>query len=125
MKSPVRSVRSRVRKGSINSTIKTGVRVKAISLFLLINLLIWPTSGSAKQLGDFASTVVVSSTITITTAPMRAATYLVKLLFGSRRAQVRRPNTTSERTAAVSNIRINPARIVGYTGQRIQFSAVG
>ena len=55
MKSPVRSVRSCVRGVSFKSTIKTGFKTKAITLFLLINLMVWPTSGSAKQLGDLAS----------------------------------------------------------------------
>jgi RHS repeat-associated protein len=126
MKSPVRSVQSRLPKSSIKSANirPQGWKVKVISLFLLLNFLIWPSSGFAKDF-EAASTVVVASTITLTTGSFRTISYLFRHLFSSGRRQARQRETTADRNAQVSSIRINPARIVGYVGQKIQFSAIG
>jgi RHS repeat-associated protein len=91
----------------------------------VLNFLIWPTPGVAREFAKLASSAsaVVSSTIAITTEPLRAVSYLFKLIgSGKVRAQA---DTPADRTASVTSIRISPQKIVGYLGQRIQFSAVG
>src|SRR5215813_13375922 len=126
MNSPYRSSRVRAYKRFKSSLTFSRVSLtrRVVCLVLLINLLIWPTPGFAKDL-ETASTAVLSSTITLTTGSLRAVSYFLSRLFAPRRTQVRRADTTAQRTSAVSNIRINPARIVGYTGQQLHFSAIG
>jgi RHS repeat-associated protein len=125
MNSPYRSSRIRVHKRITSSLTFSRVSLtrKIVCLVLLANLLIWPTPGLAKDL-ESASIAALSSTITLTTGSLRAVSHFLSLLFGIRRAQTR-GETTAERTAAVTNIQINPTRIVGYTDQQLHFSATG
>ena len=59
-----------------------------------------------------------------TIAPVPVAIAWVKRMIRRSTTQQRR-DTTADRTSSVSRISITPARIVGYVGQQIAFTAVG
>ncbi len=95
------------------------LRRPVVCCVLILSLLFLPGSGTAyAQLPELAAGLAKFSTLPI--APLSA---LLKRLFG--KSTQRQQDTTSSRSNRVVNITINPAKIVGYQGQSVNFSAVG
>lgn len=107
---------------SVNKPIHRRRSRRLICLVLLLNLLIWPSPGLARQLGNLAADAVRSSSITITTGSVRIASYLLKALFRSQTA--RRKDTLADRLAQVARVEIWAHRFVAYQGQAQNFSAL-
>ena len=95
---------------------------KLICFVLLLNLLIWPAPGVAREFGEIASSAVVSSTVTVTTGSLRMVSYLLKVLFGSQTP--RRKDSPADRARAVASLRLNPNRLVGYENEGATFTAL-
>lgn len=104
---------------SIHRLIGRNLPRKVISLTLLLSLLILPISELAYQASFF-----VSIAINLTANSSRIISHTLASLFGASAASAQR-ETTADRTARVASIRITPAKIVGYTGQQLLFSAIG
>jgi RHS repeat-associated protein len=92
---------------------------RKITSFVLLSLFIFPVTDLAHQAPFFAS-----SAIKLTANYSRIVSKALASLFTASAANIRR-ETTADRTASVTNIRITPAKIVGYKNQPIKFSAVG
>ena len=107
---------------SLNKLFHRRLPRRLICLVLLFNLLIWPSTGVARELGDLASYAVRSSTITITTGSVRIVSYLLKALF---RSQTARPkDSPADRERAVVGLRVNPNKLVGYENEGATFTAL-
>jgi hypothetical protein len=91
---------------------------KIISLVLLLGLLVFPITDLANQAPSLASFA-----IRLTANYSRIVSKALASFFTTS-AATRQRETTAERTASVTSIRITPAKIVGYTGQPVKFSAV-
>jgi hypothetical protein len=114
---------SRVGSGSRSLTRRFFRRVlqhRIICCAVALNLLIWPGPGLlTEQLLAFASEVLNTRIVSHS-----YEAFFLRRLFSRSPARPRR-ETTAERTASVTSIQITPARIVGYTGQLLRFSAKG
>jgi RHS repeat-associated protein len=97
-----------------------GWRRRALCLVLILCPLIVPDAGCAVS----AATEIAVQVAKETVAPVPVAIKWFKRLFHSPAKSSRR-QTTADRNANVTNVRITPARIVGYQGQQISFSAIG
>jgi hypothetical protein len=91
---------------------------QAICIALTLSMLSLPGASSA-----FAQVPVLATTlIRITVLPIGPLASIIKKLFHS---SARTQETTADRTARVSSIRIEPGKLVVYQDQHISFSAIG
>lgn len=97
---------------------------KLVCFALVFNLMILPSPVAMHQLSTLATAAFIDSNARIVTTAVRLAAFLLKPFLSSPSMSQHR-ETTAERTAYVNRVTINPARIVGYQGQRLHFSAVG
>ncbi|MEN3334929.1 MAG: hypothetical protein V7641_4294 [Blastocatellia bacterium] len=97
-----------------------GWRQRVLCFVLTFGLLVLPDAGYAVSAASSLAVQVAKDTV----APVPVAIEWFKRLF-RRSAKPPRQETTADRTASVTTISISPAKIVGYSGQRISFSAVG
>lgn len=86
---------------------------------MLLSLFVFPVTDLAHQASSFATFA-----IKLSANYGRTVSKALASLFIASASTVHR-ETTADRTASVTNIRVTPAKIVGYTGQPIKFSAVG
>jgi hypothetical protein len=85
---------------------------KLLCLAIIINLLIWPSSGIAlRELSVLAATAVEEASASLGLVPK-----LFKWLFGPQTATASR-ETLADRLTYVSQVDLSPRKFVGYQGQ--------
>ena len=89
-----------------------------------LNLFLWPGPGLVVEHFIALASQVINTPVALHSYEAFFFRRLLTGLFSQSSGRPRR-ETTADRTAKVVNIKISPARTVGYTGQRLQFSAVG
>jgi YD repeat-containing protein len=100
--------------------LRRGLTRKLLCLAIIINLLIWPSSGIAlRELPVLAATALEATTDSLDFIPN-----FFKWLFGSQSAAVRQ-ETLAYRNARVAQIRISPQKFVGYLNETATFTALG
>jgi RHS repeat-associated protein len=100
--------------------LRHGLTRKLLCLAIIINLLIWPSSGIAlRELPVLAATAIEATTDSLGSIPN-----FFKWLFGSQSAAVRQ-ETLADRNARVAQIRISPHKFVGYLGETATLTSLG
>jgi RHS repeat-associated protein len=123
---------SQQHNGSLVAAFRRGIRHfshrvlqrRVICCVVGLNLLLWTGPGLAADSFIALGSQVLNTRVGFHSYEAFFLRRLLPRLFSQTTTRARR-ETTADRTARVTTIRINPSRIVGYTGQRLQFSAVG